>query len=340
MTRPTLRSIGLCTLSTVFALQVPGAALANITPPSGGGNGRTLTGVVVDPPRNEGDEGNVEEGAETNTQAAITLGVAVGLLAWAVSDQAGGTPTVLSDCESLFSDLFDNQTGEAVRSGDCAGSRSSAALFAPLAMAAISVPDKSIGAGEMQARIADTVMQRTGASNAVDALTATGKAGFSTVGQPLGTTVKISLDKYLMAGKEYPVTFTISAAPGSDLSQPLYLCAGDLANAGHFTQQIGFPFAIPVDMEALRANGSWTFTTPYETEAGSYFLDGYLSPGLARQLRADTRGFNVIDSVQQQLAGLDKQLSRKSHPSEELVAERAAVQQHLMWLMEWSRQLP
>lgn len=327
-----LRHGGTVLLAAMLVLQTPMTAFAKFTPPTGGGHGATLSGVVIDPPRQEPRRGRVVEEPTDPNSLWILAGAGIALALLINSNASSPTP-VLGDCADLFKDLFDtpnNENNATAASADCFG-RSGAAFLGPLVSAAFTLPDPGAGQPSFEERLAQTLLPTAAPETAALELHSTGRDTLAAFGQPEGTQVAIHLDEYMMRGKEYPATFTVTAQPGTDLSQPLYLVAADLAQAGDFVRELGVPFAVPVDMDVLRREGSWTYSTPYRADGGVYFLDAFVSTQLPAMLKADPgRDIQVLDRLARDIQNLERKGTRAQ-------ADREALNAHYLWLLEWNR---
>ncbi|HYE80224.1 MAG TPA: hypothetical protein VEI97_19785 [bacterium] len=341
MKSSSLKQLGASALASLLLLNYPLAAFAAVTPPAGGQGGATVTGQVVD---DEDDDGSrrgetIDDDSDRGYALWVLLGAGAAL-ALLLDASLNDNNVPEGDCDELFppGSIGDNTAQS--HQEDCSGRNNAAAqLFSSLALGAstagsgVAVADRELARDLLPFAVPESLDLATARQMREGAL--------ARVGQPAGVKVKVAMDEYVMAGKEVPATFTVTAAPGLDLSKQLYLVGADLALAGVFTQELGVPFAVPVDMDALRSTGTWSYTTPYEAVGnGSYYLDSYVSTELPAQLIPDTRGPSVIDAVQAQLNKVDAKLKNASATkARKLQAQREALNDHLIWLMEWDRHL-
>lgn len=334
-----MRLLGTGLLVSTLTVQLPKAAWAAFTPPVGGGHGATVSGVVVDPPRNDPQQKKGEVVSSTNPNSLWILAGAGIALAILVNGSASDPTTPLGDCADLFDDLFNDRNAAGTAAGDCAGRRGAAMLGTTLVTAAFTLPDPGAEMPSLEARLAQSLLPTATPESAVTNMYETGQATLARLGQPAGSRVQVDLDDYLMPGKTYQTRFTVQYTPGMDLSQPLYLVAADLAQAGTFGEELGLPFAVPVDRDVLKQQGSWTYTTPYTAETGAYFIDAYVSTELPRMLKSDPVVVPmVIDRVAAKLQKAEKALSAASARQQNArQAERDALQAKYLWLLEWSR---
>lgn len=330
-----LRSVTASVLSSLMVLSFPLAAFADVKPPPGGTGGVTVTGQVVDDDEDDGSRsGEIVDDDDRGTALWVLLGAGAALaLLLDASLKDSGTPT--GDCDELFPP--GSIGAAAARDGsECNERGAAAAIFTAMAQGAAGT-----SLADMEGQLTKDLLPFA----VPDTLDVAGanqlrNNALARVGQPGGVKVNAELPEYLIANQDVPATFTVTAGPGTDLSKPLYLVAGDLALAGVFPHELGVPFAVPVDMDVLRSTGSWSYSTPYRAISGTYFLDSFVSTELPGQLLSDARGASVIDTVQSELSSLESKLRRASgNKADRLALERDAMQDHLVWLMEWDRLL-
>lgn len=334
------RLLGTGVLVSTLALQVPSPAYAGFTPPAGGGNGATINGMVVDAPRDDPSEKRGEVTSSTNPNSLWILAGAGVALALLIGGDGSDPTTPLSDCADLFDDLFNNGESNTAAAADCGGSHAGQALVNGLITAAFTLPDPGADLPNLESRLATTLMPTIAPDRAVATMHETAAATLERLGQPLGSRVAVGLDDFLMPGKTYDSTFTVTVPAGTTLDQPLFLVAADLTQAGVFEQELGVPFAVPVDMEALRATGTWTYTTPYTAKSGAYFIDAYVSTQLPRMLKSDvTQIATVIDQAQRDLDKAERMLNGAKNDSTRATwtAKSENARAKYLWLLEWSQ---
>jgi hypothetical protein len=323
-----------------MAMQLPSPAFAEFTPPLGGGNGASVSGMVIDTPRDEGSEKRGEVASSTNPNSLWILAGAGVALALLIGGDGSNPTTPLSDCADLFDDLFNNGESNTAAAADCGGSHAGQALMNGLITAAFTLPDPGADLPNLESRLAATLLPNVAPDRAVKTMHDTGAATLERLGQPLGSRVTVGLDEFLMPGKTYESTFTVTVPAGTNLDQPLFLVAADLTQAGVFAQELGVPFAVPVDMNALRTTGSWTYATPYTANSGAYFIDAYVSTQLPRMLKSDaTQIATVIDRAQQDLDKAERMLNgaKTDVTRATWTAKSDSARAKYLWLLEWSQ---